>query len=325
MSKILSFDEAIQPSEKAGVKGVLALANENRFEAANYSEPLTQFIAGVMGTDLAGLQAELDRIAPPVRTARRFEYKKAPAGLSFLADLEDERAIGADFRKVDAGGESVQAKTANRGLSITLDRDEMVDGSIEQAAKWLTAILMRNDIRRAFTAITAAATNTNKTWNASANPDGDLRDMLISVLTSRGLMPNLLLAGSAAWSIRASSYEASTKAGALALASYSPAQLADKLGVETVHVSKTVYKATKSGSKALALGSYMIALYTDAVVSKEDGSNVKRFWTPCEGGQQFRVYVDQSKAKTVEVVVEQYSSVAVTDSTGINMYTVAAS
>jgi hypothetical protein len=322
MKNDLSFDRIILPASAAGESGVLALANETRMEAANYSEGVTNFVLGVMGTDLAPLQAELDLIAPPVRTGRRFEYKKAASGLSFLADLEDERAIGAKFRRLEASGTSVYSKTANRGLSYTLDRDEMVDGSIEQTAKWLAAILLRNDLRRALAVLIAANANTGKTWNSSANPDGDLRAALITVLESRGIMPNKLIFGVSAWSKRAAAYEAMTANGALVLAGYTPDQLAAKLGVDKVHVSKTVYKPTEKGTKAGLMSSFVFGTYTDDVVSKEDASNVKRFWTPCDGGEMVRVYVDESAAKTVEVIVEHYSTVALTDSTGVFQLTI---
>jgi hypothetical protein len=314
----------IATANEAGSPGVLALANESRLEGSTYSEGVSNFVLGVLGTDLAPLQAELDLMAPPVRTARRFEYMTSPTGLSFLADQNDERAIGADFRKIDARGATVNAKTANRGLSYTLDRDEMVDGSTEQTAKWLTAILLRNDLLRVNSVLAAAATNTDVTFSASTDPDGLIETGLLAAHTARGLYPNLVVCGLTAWAARKSAYRASTKAGALGLAAMTPADVAGVLGVDKFHQSKTVTKATKNGSKTSFLSNLIYAYYTDDVVSKDDASNIKRFWTPCDGGEQFRVYVDDSKAKTVEVIVEQYSTIAATDTTGIRKFTVTA-
>ena len=320
--KKLSLETSIAPASAAGQSGVLALANENRMEAANYSQPVTDFMIGVLGTDLAALVAELDLIAPPVRTARRFEYKKQAAGLSFLADQNDERAPGAKFRRVEAGGSSVNAKTANRGLSITLDRDELVEGSIEQAAKWLTAILLRNELIRAVAALDAGSTNTPVTFSASTDPHGLIETALIAAHTARGIYPNKAICGLTAWSKARTAYRASTKAGALALAAMTPDELAQALALEALHVSKTVYKTTGSGDKTQFLSNLIYAYFTEDVANKDDGSNIKRFWTPCEGGEQIRVYVDETQAKTVEVIVEMYSTVAVTDSTGIRKLTV---
>jgi len=318
----MKLEFPIAAANEAGVSGVLALANESRLEGSTYSEGVSNFILGVLGSDLAPLQAELNLMAPAVRTARRFEYMTAPAGLSFLADQDDERAIGADFRKIDARGATVNAKTANRGLSYTLDRDEMVDGSTEQTAKWLTAILLRNDLLRVSAVLSAASTNTNVTFSSSTDPDGLVETGLLAAHGARGLYPNIAVYGLTAWSLRKSAYRASSKAGALALAGMTPADVAAVLGIDKLHQSKTVYKTSKSGSKASFLSNLIYAYYTDDVVSKDDASNVKRFWTPCDGGEEFRVYVDDTKAKTVEVIVEQYSTIAATDSTGIRKFTV---
>lgn len=321
MKKILTMDSPIQLAAMAGEAGVLALANENRLEATHYSEGVTNFVLGVLGTDLAGLQAELDILAPPVRTARRFEYKKDPDGLSFLADQNDERAIGASFRRIESKGSSVNAKTANRGLSYTLDRDEMVEGSIEQTAKWITAILLRNSKLRALAAIDAAATNTNVVFGAATDPDGLIETGLLLAHAARGLFPNNVVAGLTAWSYRKQAYRASAKAGALALAGMTQADVADVLGVDRFHVSKDVYKTAKKGAKTSFLSNLLYAYFTADIAHKDDASNVKRFWTPCDGGEMFRIYVDESQAKTVEVIVEHYATEAVTDSTGIRKFT----
>jgi hypothetical protein len=303
-------------------KQLIVAANENSFEAANYSEGVTNFLVGVLGTDLDPLRRELNLIAPAIRVGRRFEFKKNKSDIAFLADQDDSRAIGAAFGKIEDKRESVDAHTTNRGLTMTLDRDEMLDGDIEQSAQLLTAILMRNDLRRAVAALAAAATNTDKTWNAGANPDGDVAADLNTALLARGVMPNTIVAGSTAWLYRRAAYEASTKAGALMLANRTPAELAAALGVDDFHVSKTVYRAAKGGAKASLLANYVFMYYKDEIASKEDGSNLKRFWSPCDGGEEFRVYVDETKAKTIDVTVEQYSLITAVDTGGIRKFTV---
>lgn len=86
MKKEFLFDADIMPSSQAGRAGVLALANENRFASSTYSEPVTEFVLGVLGTDLAALRNELELIMPSVRVPRRFEYRKEANALSFLSD-----------------------------------------------------------------------------------------------------------------------------------------------------------------------------------------------------------------------------------------------
>jgi hypothetical protein len=305
--------------------GMVCAANENRFEGSHYNEPATNFLVGVLGAELQPLRDELNALAPAVRVGRRFEYKKNKKDIAFMADMDDARAIGASFAKIEDKRESVDAKTTNRGLTMTLDRDEMLDGDIEQTAQLLTAILLRNDIRRAVATLNAAATNADKTWNADALPDGDIANDLNTALIARGVMPNTVVAGSTAWLYRRSAYESSDKAGALLLANRTPAEVATALGVDKVHVSKTVYRDTKGGTKASLLANYVFMYYIDEIVSKEDGSNLKRFYTPCDGGEEFRVYVDETQAKTVTVTVEQYSLITAVDSGGIRKFTVAQS
>ena len=315
-------------SADAGIgnnRGLVAAANDSRFAVATYSEPLTNFLVGVLGTDLAALRAELELLAPGVRVGRRFEFKKNKADTAFLADQDDARAIGSAFSKIADSRESVDSHTTNRGLTATLDRDEMLDGDMEQTVQMLTAILMRNDLVRAVTALNTAATNSNKVWDASANPDGDMAADINAALIARGVAPNTVVAGSTAWLYRRAAYEASTKAGALMLGNRTPTEVAAALGVDKFHVSKTIYKAAKGGAKASLLGNYVFMYFLDQMVSKEDGSNLKRFWSPCEGGEEFRVHVDESQAKTIDITVEQYSQIIAVDSGGIRKFTVSQS
>src|SRR4051812_7605082 len=83
---------AIQPGE-------VYLANESRFNAAFFSEPLTVYATG--WRDPNNLEALLDFLAPPVQVGRRFEYKKADNTEAFLSEADDQRAIGADFKRVE--------------------------------------------------------------------------------------------------------------------------------------------------------------------------------------------------------------------------------
>ena len=325
MKKELSFETPIMGQEYAGTVGVLAVANENRFVSSNFSDPLTEFVAAIMGTDLASLQAELNVMAPPVRSARRFEYRKAADGLSFLSDLDDERAIGADFRRLEHKGEMVNVKTANRGLTYTLDRDEMVEGDTEQTARWLAAILLRNSKRRVQKMLDAAAANNNVVFKTATDPDFIVKQKLIAALEARGLFPNNILYGIGAWSMREAAYRTSTVPGALILGQMTAEQVASALMVDRLTISKDVYKTSTKKGTQFFLGNLIYAYYTDPIIGKEDGSNVKRFWTPCEGGEMMRVFVDESKPKTVEVMVEHYSAEAVVDSNGILKFTVAAS
>jgi hypothetical protein len=302
---------------------IVAAANESRFTQSTFSEEVTNFIVGLAGTEMAALIAERDLLAPSVRVGRRFEFKKSKGGLAFLADQDDIRAIGSAFTKVSDSRESVNSKTINRGLTLTLDRDDMLEGDQEQAARTLMAILVRNDIARINALLLANDTNTAKVWGASADPDGDLLSELNAILTARGIWGNTVVFGSAAWIQRRKSYIANTAAGTVPLASLSPAEVALALAVDRVHVSKTVLKTSKKGSKSQVFASNVFAYYADPIASKDDASNLKRFCSACRDGSDFGVYVNELD-KVVEISVEQYSTPAITDASGIRSLTVSA-
>ncbi len=315
----------IHSADMRGVPGkIVSLANESMLDASHYRDAVTSYIQGVMGSDLAPLQAALDYLAPGVQTGRIFEYKALGTGLAFLADQDDARAPGSNFRRVETKGSTQINKTINRGLSYTIDRDAVPVGpnTVNNTAAWLMAILFRNDLLRAIAVLDAAATNQAKTWNAASNPDGDLRAARLLSLTDRGMAPNRMAVGLGAWDTRSAAYEASTKAGALNLSERTAEQVAQKLGIASAMVSDLIYKTKGTGDKALAMSNIIYMFYADAVAHEMDSSNVKRFWSACDGGEEWAVYVDESKPKFIEVVVEHYSTIACTDTTGIRKLTI---
>lgn len=166
--------------------GVIYAANEARFTATNYSEPLTQYTVG--WRDPENLDALLDSIAPSVPVGRRFEFKKATNAEAFLSETDDVRAIGANFKRVEYTGSTVNEKTLNKGLTIRLDKDDMLDEMEEERATGrLMQRLSRNELRRALALIDAGATNVAEVWAATDNPDKDLRDALTTAVGVSGV------------------------------------------------------------------------------------------------------------------------------------------
>src|SRR5437868_38956 len=105
--------------------GQVCLANESRFNSAYFSEPLTAYATGWREPN--NIEALLDFIAPPVQVGRRFEYKKAENNEAFLSDADDSRAIGADFKRVEYRGSTINDKTTNHGLTSRVDLAMAVD------------------------------------------------------------------------------------------------------------------------------------------------------------------------------------------------------
>lgn len=303
-------------------RGVVCLANEERFTATNYSEPLTAY--GVGYALPANLQAELDRVAPPVEVPRRFEFKSATNAQEFLSEADDIRAIGAAFKRVEYKGTSVNQKTFNKGLTIRLDKDEdlAVPGAEERAVGRLKLRLFRNELRRAYALLVAGAINDAKTWDATAgkSPDLDVETDMDTGGDARGIDGNIVVYGRTAWLKRKLSLSAQTAPALGAAANLTPDELAASMGVDAIIVSKERYQTGATTKAKLIGGAYVLMFYAEPNPSKDDPSNIKRFVTPTVSGL-IRVYREET-AKFVDVSVEHYSNIVLPTSLGIRMFTI---
>ena len=299
--------------------GIICLANEERFTAAHFSEPLTTYAVGYR--DPTNIEATLDAMFPAVSVSRRFEFKAAVNAEEFYSESDDIRAIGSPFKRVQYGRTSVNERTYNKGLTVRLDHDDRVDGDEEQAVSRLIRRLNRNDLRRGVALVVAAATNTAKTWDTTAgkNPDMDILADLITGGDARGMESNVVVFGQTAWQKRLLSYEAQDLAGQHAHAVMTAEQLADWLGIDKVVKSKERY-SSDSTTRTKIVGSYVLMYYAEQNASKDDPSNTKRFWTPTDSGR-FRVYREEH-AKYTDISVEHYSNLVTTSTLGIRMFTI---
>jgi hypothetical protein len=333
MSK-LSLSAAILASTLDGVitdgrfdQPGLHLANDSRFLATHFSEPLTTYAVG--WRDPENLEDTLEFLAPAVEVGRKFEFKKANNAEEFLSETTDDlRAIGADFKRVQYSGTSVVAKTYPRGLTEIVDLDNVTGTSWEQqVVARLQRRLLRNSVRRAFAGLTAAATNTNKVWGSSADPDQDVMDDLETAKTASGIRPNRVLYGSAAWNLRRKAYRVQNNAGSDASARLKPADLAGDLMVSQVLVSQERYQSSASAKSEIA-GLKEISFYADSMANTEDPSNIKRFISmhdANQGGGRWLVYRKQESAMLVSITVAHYENIVITSTLGIRQITASAS
>lgn len=321
--------EMARPGERLGLDNgnprpnEICLANESRFNSAFFSKPLTDYAVGwVDQNDLEGL---LDFLFPPVQVGRRFEFKKCDASEEFLADTDDARGIGAEFKRVEYRGTTVNEKTINRGLTMRVDLDQL-----GEMPRWrevhlnrLLQRLLRNELRRAMTLLTGSATNTAKTWDTTAgkDPDQDILSELVAGIDESGVRPNRIVFGEVAWNKRLLAHRAQASAGGYASAGLTPAELANFLGVEGARISRERYQATLSG-KAKLLGDVVLLYFGQNDPGTEDPSHGKRFWTATEGGGKYRVYENQVNSKTIDLTVEHYSSLVVTSTLGLRKLTI---
>lgn len=296
-------------------------ANENRFSAGNYSEALTAFTVGWV--DPENTAKILDFIAPPIPVGRRFEFKKSDNAQAFYSESDDVRAIGAEFKRVSYAGESVNEKTINKGLTIRVDHDEVSgDDWQERYVQMLMQRLLRNELRRAVKALEtiAASDNSAKSWNAGANPDADIRNMLMLAADQSGVRPNRLLFGESAWDLRMTSLESQNSAVAFKGAAMAKDELAGKFMLDGCEVLSSRYQSTPA-TKSKILADAVFAFFAQNTLSKDEPSNLKRFYTPTEEGGAFRVYCDEH-AKYTDITVEHYSSIVATSALGVRKLTV---
>ena len=318
----------IRPDTGSGYEaGQVLFANDSRFLETYFSEPLTSYAVG--WRDPNNIQGTLDFIAPPVQVGRRFEWKQAVNAEEFLSEtIDDQRAIGSDFKRVEYTAKDVTDKTLNKGLTYIADLDNVsgVTWQNDKVAKLLRR-LYRNELRRAMTALNTAGTNTNLTWDTTAgkNPDQDLKNDLITAASTTGIRPNRILYGDTAFNKRGLCYESQSGATAFAqVAAMDLKQLASRLMVDEVRLSRERYQSS-STAKSEIVSNLVFGFYAEDGVDTEDPTNMKRFvssFNAEQGGGLVRVYVQQLSSKLVSITVEHYSKIVVTYAAGIRKWTI---
>jgi hypothetical protein len=303
--------------------GQICLANEARFTSSYASEPLSNYATG--WTDTNNIEKTLDFLFPPVQAPRRFEFKKADNSESFLSEADDIRAIGADFKHVEYKGTTALEKTFNKGLTIRVDLDQVagMPNWRELYTARLLQRLLRNELRRAISGVTAVATNTAKTWDTTngKDPDQDVLNEIVSATDSSGVRPNRILYGDGAWTKRLLSHRAQSTAGGYGSAGFNFAELAAWFGVDRVMTSRERYQSSAT-NKSKVTSDIVLLFFAEDGQTMDDPSNTKRFWTPVEGGGKYRVYEQPVSSKLVDLTVEHYSNVVVTSTTGLRTLTI---
>ncbi len=315
---------------------IYALGNDSRFTEAHFSEPLTTFATG--WKDPNKIEDALEFFCPQTPVpGRLFEWKKAVNAEEFFSETDDVRAIGADFKRVEYTGVDVTDKTLNKGLTMRVDLDQVnteVPGWENRYIGKLLRRLMRNDLRRAISLLSAAATNTAKTWDSNADPDADVVNEGALAGDQVGFQFNRVGYGHTSWLKRFASLRTGSNAAKFGTSGFTPQQLADLLSVDEVYVSRERYQAT-AANKTQMVANLVLMFYAAAGMDTEDPSNIKRFLSPppnvVTGGSQFarpggglgvNVYQQQVSSKMVDLTVEHYSKIVMTSTLGVRQFTV---
>lgn len=296
------------------MKNKITLANSDAYNAANLSEPLSAYCAGLPIDD--GAAELLAFIAPEVKTAKRFEYTKFGDGI-MLVDEDDERAVRGEFKEIDISGDVVNAKLVNHGLTLAIDDDEFFADYEQEAVRILKNRLVANELSRAVAMAKAAAgTLESKTWKSGGgtNPDLDIRKLITSVGDKGGINANRVLVGDAAWTYRLESLLGSQNVASGGQAMFTIDNLRGFVGAEKILTCDKRFetKVKDSDGKAAKeykafLANYVLAFNARDGISKFDASTFKRF----VGEEGFKVYVEKKTKRTI-VTVEHYSLLAQT-------------
>ncbi len=295
--------------------GVIALVNDSRLVGANYNESLTQFTVGYRDPEnLIGL---VDYVAPPVPVSRRFDWKKTASDKDFMTETDDERAIGAGFKRVEYAGTEQTSKTRNRGLLYILDRDE--DGGAtteEQIVAMLQQRIIRNKYRRAMTALSAVNAGSGATFSVATQPDELMKAALATAQLDTGVYPNRGLIGLAAWNLRSAAYAGNDKAGAFAGLVKKAPDVAGDLFLDDLRVDKSVYQSAAATKSRIVPQSFFGFNARDGLM-KDDPSTLKQFYTPTDG-KRWRVYrkITGPGDKFTEIIVEHYEIIVATSTIG---------
>ena len=315
------------PAISDGKHERISMFNADIATESFFSEPLTEYAVGY--TDMADLDRELEFFAPGVEVSPRFEYSVHDNAEAFLSDGDDdERPAKSDFKEVEYTESKVDSHTVNRGLQITLDMDKIRGRSDweEHYTVKLMARIKRNSLRRAIALLSAAATNTAKTWDTTAgkDPDMDIIQEAIVAAALSGIKFNRVGYGDTAWSKRLVAHRAQNSAGGMASAGMSLTELAGFLSVEEVLKSNARYTSSAS-ARAEILGNLVLMFNAQGNVDTEDASNIKRFFSMGdaeEGGGKFQVYSARVSAKRHIIACGHYEKTAMTSTLGIRKFTV---
>jgi hypothetical protein len=319
--QIHKADDAFEP-------GRILAYNASQFSANNPHEFLTNYALRFSDPNQAALQALRELLAPEVPSNSSSHVDYAVYGLSdeFLAldnAVDARRPIGKDYNTLpNASKSNTSQKLHDTGLAIEVDEEEELLDSDWQQRKVarLLGILDRTELRTAITLFVALATNTAKTWDASAGKDPD-QDVL-TIINAATMRPGHAIYGPAAWSKRSLAHRAQDTAGGFASAMLTEDQLAAHLGLGSVMVPRNKY-ATGASTLSDVVGSYVLLFSSARGMEREDFSNLKTFTAPARSGGKRAVWVRQVGDKKWRIAVSTGKRlVAATSAVGAELVTV---
>lgn len=316
-----AVDMQLDPGE-GYQNGEIYIANDSRFTAATYNQPLTNFAVG--GWNNTGLEQELlAYTGAPIQVGKRFNYKVWNNAESLISEADDDmRQIGAEFKEVRLGNSETNAQTINRGLVMALDKDELAEGVMteQMAVQYLTARLKLNQIRRASALIIASSTNQARTWSSARDADMDVHTEITDYRDAAGIIPNTVVFDRASWVLRLTALRALTTAGGFANAGFTEEQLAAWLKIDNVFRVNAVYQSASATKTAIGASQVLIYHRSNSPF-QADPSNIRYFYSPTTGGGPISAFRYEVGSKKVVVGVEHHELISIVYSGGIQRIT----
>lgn len=311
--------------------GQISVANAAQNYAGSLAQDVAGYLAGLPSTDEETL---FNTLFPGLQTNDFFQFAKADDE-AFLTEADDSdiRAIGASFKRVEYRGTTVTERTRQKGLTWRVDHKTLpkVNGQImagweNRYAAALKNRLVRADKVRGLALLDASATNENKVWSASTNPDGDMRGMVSATRTAMGQMPTHVVMGYMAQQLRQDAYEAAARANHNMAnhAEYTMDRLAAYLGTKKVILEDGIKQTAKGATKADTTGLVVYSYHATDSPIMDDPSNLKRAWSPVDGGGEWAVAIQENTVYT-DITVWHESLIFVPILAGIRKLTVSAS
>lgn len=311
------------------VGGMICLANDSLVTQSAVNTELTEYAIGWERTNR--LRELRNFLAPSrARSTRKVtttSYVNADA-FQTIGYAKRKRAIGADHAEVPQPTWSKGTKTLdNVGLQICLDEDQRREmPQLERmVTQWLIDILLRADVAEALALIEASAADVSEVWDASTNPDHDIKSQVKASADLVGIRPNSAIYGDAAELLRMGAYEAASRANGAAASAALNGNFASRIGVERLLVNAERYTSS-STARTEFVGSHV---YLFTAVDNEgmvDPSNIVRLHSPASyGGGEYAVYVYDPTPKKRIVMVEAYQAFHAQHVLGMRDITVSAS
>jgi len=308
--------------------GMITLANEDMVTQAAMLQDMTAFAIGYDQPSNKLVQLR-DYLVPRRSSSSRYLRLKVYDEHEAWETVDykrTKRQILGEFQEVAQRKLTHTTKLVqNRGLSITLDRDQIKDQPDWQQVhtRFLTDLLIRATIQEAIALYTTSATADTWTWNKDASPDLDVRSAGITLANATGFRPNRVAMGDAAELKRLGAYEdKNTPGGYARMEMTSEQQLATAMGVDQALVGTERYNSTANAKQEFLGGKVLLFTAVEAETPFDPSNIVRHVTSASFGGGDYAVYQTEVGVKKIVLTVENYELLSVQHTSGLLLATI---